>query len=137
MDKKEIKIGTRVKYRSSFGAGNKQEVTINRITDTIEYKDVDSISWDEKNYYCFDLSNGKRCYGSQIDEVVDTDIEVRIVFRSEVYLKGKNFKEIKEKWQGLNIYSCEALDNFACFLDLNLAERVDDDSWEDVTEKFD
>lgn len=136
MDKKEIKIGSRVTYRGSFGAGNRTEATINSITCTKDGTNVESVDWDNKQEYCFQLSNGKSCYGSQIDELLDEDIEVRITFRSEIYISGKDYDEIKKKFQSLPIFSYEALDNAANFCDLIAAERVDDDSWDDVTENF-
>ena len=41
-----------------------------------------------------------------------------------------------EKFNSLPIFSCEALDNDADFCDLIAAERVDDDTWDDVTEEL-
>ena len=137
MDKKVIKIGSRVAYRGSFGAGNRTEVTIKSISYTKDGKNVESVDWDNKAECCFELSNGKSCYGSQIDELLDEDIEVRITFKSEVYISGKDYGEIMEKFQSLPIFSFEALDNDADFCDLISVERVDDDSLDDVTEKFD
>ena len=95
------------------------------------------MDWDNKAECCFELSNGKTCYGPQIDELLDEDIEVRITFRSEIYISGKDYGEIMEKFQSLQIFSCEALDNDADFCDLIAVERVDDGSLDDVTENFD
>ena len=136
MDKKEIKIGSRVAYRGSFGAGNRTEATIKSISYTKDGKNVDNVDWDNKAECCFELSNGKTCYGSQIDELLDEEIEVRITFKSEVYISGKDYDEINKKFQSLPIFSFEALDNDADFCDLIAAERVDDDSWDDVTEEL-
>ena len=136
MDKKEIKIGSRVAYRGSFGAGNRTEATIKSISYTKDGKNVESVDWDNKAECCFELSNGKTCYGSQIDELLNEEIEVRITFKSEVYIRGKDYGEIMEKFQSLPIFSCEALDNDADFCDLIAAERVDDDTWDDVTEEL-
>lgn len=36
------------------------------------------------------------------------EVEVRITFRSEVYLSGKTMQEIKDKWEALPLYSEEA-----------------------------
>lgn len=130
MEKKIIKLGSRVIYRSSFGAGNKQEATVNEIVNN--NVDVDSVDWEEKNNCYFYLSNGKRCFGTQIDDLAD--IEVRITFRSEIFITGKSLEEIKKKWQELGIFSNEALDNSANFVDLIWAERVDDNK--DVTREF-
>lgn len=136
MDKKEIKIGSRVAYRGSFGAGNRTEATIKSISYTKDGKNVESVDWGNKAECCFELSNGKMCYGSQIDELLDEDIEVRITFRSEIYISGKDYDEIMEKFRSLPIFSYEALDNAANFCDLIAAERVDDDTWYDVTEEL-
>ena len=136
MDKKEIKIGSRVAYRGSFGSGNRTEATIKSISYTKDGKNVESVDWDNKAECCFELSNGKTCYGPQIDELLDEDIELRITFRSEIYISGKDYGEIMEKFQSLPIFSCEALDNDADFCDLIAVERVDDDSLDDVTEEF-
>ena len=136
MDKKEIKIGSRVAYRGSFGAGNRTEATIKSISYTKDGKNVDSVDWDNKAECCFELSNGKTCYGPQIDELLDGDIEVRITFKSEIYISGKDYGEIMEKFNSLPIFSCEALDNDADFCDLIAAERVDDDTWYDVTDEL-
>ena len=38
-------------------------------------------------------------------------MEVRITFRSEVFIKGDNMKEIKEKFEELPLYSADALEN--------------------------
>lgn len=38
------------------------------------------------------------------------EVEVRITFRSEVYLSGKTMQEIKDKWEALPLYSGEALE---------------------------
>ena len=129
MDKKEIKIGSRV-------AGNRTEATIKSISYTKDGKNVDSVDWDNKAECCFELSNGKTCYGPQIDELLDGDIEVRITFKSEIYISGKDYGEIMEKFNSLPIFSCEALDNDADFCDLIAAERVDDDTWDDVTDEL-
>lgn len=63
----------------------------------------------------------------------DGKIEVRITFRSEVYIKGKTLEEIKEKWKDLPIFSADALETYSAdFVELVSAERVDDDSYEDI-----
>lgn len=37
-------------------------------------------------------------------------MEVRITFRSEVFIKGDNMKEIKAKFESLPLYSADALE---------------------------
>ena len=108
MARKEIKIGSKVIYRGNFGMGCPEKVTIKSIDKCKKERDkygdaVESIDWDMKNYGCFTLSNGHWCYGEQIDLLLDEEepeeeIEVRVTFRSEVYIKGKTMEEIKDKW---------------------------------------
>ena len=142
-----IKIGSKVMYRGSFGMGCPEKVTIESIDmcekEGDKYGDaVESIDWDMKNYGCFTLSNGHWCYGEQIDLLLDEEepeeeIEVRVTFRSEVYIKGKTMEEIKDKWEELPLFSADALDHSADICEMVTAERVDDDSYDDVIDIFD
>ena len=146
-NKNIIKIGSKVMYRGSFGMGCPEKVTIESIDmcekEGDKYGDaVDSIDWDMKNYGCFTLSNGHWCYGEQIDLLLDEEepeeeIEVRVTFRSEVYIKGKTMEEIKDKWEELPLFSADALDHSADICEMVTAERVDDDSYDDVIDIFD
>ena len=146
-NKNIIKIGSKVMYRGSFGMGCPEKVTIESIDmcekERDKYDDaVESIDWDMKNYGCFTLSNGHWCYGEQIDLLLDEEepeeeIEVRVTFRSEVYIKGKTMEEIKDKWEELPLFSADALDHSADICEMVTAERVDDDSYDDVIDIFD
>ena len=146
-NKNIIKIGSKVMYRGSFGMGFPEKVTIESIDmcekEGDKYGDaVESIDWDMKNYGCFTLSNGRWCYGWQIDLLLDEEepeeeIEVRVTFRSEVYIKGKTMEEIKDKWEELPLFSADALDHSADICEMVTAERVDDDSYDDVIDIFD
>ena len=146
-NKNIIKIGSKVMYRGSFGMGCPEKVTIESIDmcekEGDKYGDaVESIDWDMKNYGCFTLSNGHWCYGGQIDSLLDEEepeeeIEVRVTFRSEVYIKGKTMEEIKDKWEELPLFSADALDHSADICELVTAERVDDGSYDDVIDIFD
>ena len=146
-NKNIIKIGSKVMYRGSFGMGCPEKVTIESIDmcekEGDKYGDaVESIDWDMKNYGCFTLSNGHWCYGEQIDLLLDEEepeeeIEVRVTFRSEVYIKGKTMEEIKDKWEELPLFSADALDHSADICEMVTAERVDDDSYDDVIDIFD
>ena len=141
-NKNIIKIGSNVMYRGSFGMGCPEKVTIESIDmcekEGDKYGDaVESIDWGMKNYGCFTLSNGHWCYGGQIDLLLDEEepeeeIEVRVTFRSEVYIKGKTMEEIKDKWEELPLFSADALDHSADICEMVTAERVDDDSYDDV-----
>ena len=146
-NKNIIKIGSKVMYRGSFGMGCPEKVTIESIDKCKKERDkygdaVDSIDWGMKNYGCFTLSNGHWCYGEQIDSLLDEEepkeeIEVRVTFRSEVYIKGKTMEEIKDKWEELPLFSADALDHSADICEMVTAERVDDDSYDDVIDIFD
>lgn len=146
-NKNIIKIGSKVIYRGNFGMGCPEKVTIKSIDMCEEEGDkygdaVESIDWDMKNYGCFTLSNGHWCYGGQIDSLLDEEepeeeIEVRVTFRSEVYIKGKTMEEIKDKWEVLPLFSADALDHSADICELVTAERVDDGSYDDVIDIFD
>ena len=146
-NKNIIKIGSKVMYRGSFGMGCPEKVTIESIDMCEKERDkygdaVESIDWDMKNYGCFTLSNGHWCYGEQIDLLLDEEepeeeIEVRVTFRSEVYIKGKTMEEIKDKWEELSLFSADALDHSADICEMVTAERVDDDSYDDVIDIFD
>ena len=146
-NKNIIKIGSKVMYRGSFGMGCPEKVTIESIDmcekEGDKYGDaVESIDWGMKNYGCFTLSNGHWCYGEQIDLLLDEEepeeeIEVRVTFRSEVYIKGKTMEEIKDKWEELPLFSADALDHSADICELVTAERVDDGSYDDVIDIFD
>ena len=146
-NKNIIKIGSKVIYRGNFGMGCPEKVTIESIDMCEKERDkygdaVESIDWDMKNYGCFTLSNGHWCYGEQIDLLLDEEepeeeIEVRVTFRSEVYIKGKTMEEIKDKWEELPLFSADALDHSADICEMVTAERVDDDSYDDVIDIFD
>lgn len=146
-NKNIIKIGSKVIYRGNFGMGCPEKVTIKSIDMCEEEGDkygdaVESIDWDMKNYGCFTLSNGHWCYGGQIDSLLDEEepeeeIEVRVTFRSELYIKGKTMEEIKDKWEVLPLFSADALDHSADICEMVTAERVDDGSYDDVIDIFD
>ena len=146
-NKNIIKIGSKVMYRGSFGMGCPEKVTIESIDMCEKERDkygdaVESIDWDMKNYGCFTLSNGHWCYGEQIDLLLDEEepeeeIEVRVTFRSEVYIKGKTMEEINDKWEVFPLFSADALDHSADICELVTAERVDDGSYDDVIDIFD
>ena len=62
-------------------------------------------------------------------------MEVRITFRSEVFIKGDNMKEIKEKFEELPLYSADALeDASADFCEVVSVE--DAETHEDLENEF-
>lgn len=64
-------------------------------------------------------------------------MEVRLTFRSEIYIKGKDLKEIKEKWEELNLFSDDAKANSADYVEMDSIERTDDGSYTDLENEFD
>lgn len=58
-------------------------------------------------------------------------MEVRITYRSEVYIKGDSLKEIKEKWDALNLTSQEGNSEF-----VELCSVEDAETYEDLEEEF-
>ena len=61
--------------------------------------------------------------------------EVRITFRSEVYIKGDSLEEIKEQWEELGLFSADALEeNYADFVELMSVE--DAETNEDLLDEF-
>lgn len=62
-------------------------------------------------------------------------MEVRITFRSEVYIKGDTLEEIKDKWEELPLYSGEALEDAdADFVELISVENAN--THEDLISKW-
>lgn len=61
-------------------------------------------------------------------------MELRITFRSEVYIKGDNLEEIREKWDGLPLFSPEAKDCEAEYVELVSVE--DSVTYEDKISEF-
>ena len=52
-------------------------------------------------------------------------MEVRITFRSEIYIEGDNLKDIKEKWESIPLYSQDAEKADADFIELISVEDAD------------
>ena len=81
---------------------------------------------------------GRNVAGLLDEEEPEEEIEVRVTFRSEVYIKGKTMEEIKDKWEELPLFSADALETYnAEYIEMCSAERVDDDSYDDVIDIFD
>ena len=53
---------------------------------------------------------------------------VRITFRSEIFLDGKDMKEIVEKWENLRLFSGEAAAEGVDFIEV--------DTFDDVMDEF-
>ena len=61
-------------------------------------------------------------------------MEVRFKFSADVYIKGDNMQEIRNKWEELNLFSWEAYDNGAVFCETLLIE--DAETCEDLTDSY-
>ena len=63
-------------------------------------------------------------------------MEVRITFRSEVYIEGDTLQDIKEKWESMPLFSEDALNNAnAEFLEEVSVE--DAKNYKDLMDKWD
>ena len=144
MQEKVIKVGSRVMYRGCFGVDPAKEAKIESITKALEKRSkygcsTKSIDWDEKEYGCFILSDGHWCYGEQIVDLLDEEneeIDVCIRFIGEVYIKGKNIEDIRRKWGFMPIFSEQANKHDADVTEVTHVERVDDESYTDLTNEF-
>lgn len=142
-NKNVIKIGTKVTWSGTWNTEPEQEVIVEGISKGEFEGDkdgtpIDEIPFEEKDKCIFSLDNNHWCYGKQIHDIIDQpddrpDIEVRVTFRSEVYIKGKTLDEIREKWEDIPIFSADALETYhAGYIEICSSERVDDDSYDDV-----
>ena len=144
MQEKVIKVGSRVMYRGCFGVDPAKEAKIESITKALEKRSkygcsTKSIDWDEKEYGCFILSDGHWRYGEQIVDLLDEEneeIDVCIRFIGEVYIKGKNIEDIRRKWGFMPIFSEQANKHDADVTEVTHVERVDDESYTDLTNEF-
>ena len=144
MQEKVIKVGSRVMYRGCFGVDPAKEAKIESRTKALEKRSKDgrstkSIDWDEKEYGCFILSDGHWCYGEQIVDLLDEEneeIDVCIRFIGEVYIKGKTIEDIRRKWGFMPIFSEQANKHDADVTEITHVERVDDESYTDLTNEF-
>ena len=62
-------------------------------------------------------------------------MEARITFRSQVYIKGENLSEIRDKWYSLPLYSAEALEECSAdFIEITSVE--DAETYKDIESEF-
>lgn len=59
----------------------------------------------------------------------------RITFRSEVYITGKSLKEIKEKFEGMPIFSADALEKASADF-IEVVSVTDDENSKDLFSEF-
>lgn len=58
-------------------------------------------------------------------------MQVRVTFKSEVYIEGENLDEIREKWEEMNLHTEESK---AEFVELEKVEDAED--YSDLTDEF-
>lgn len=58
-------------------------------------------------------------------------MEVRITYRNEINIKGDSLKEIKDKWEALNLTSQQGNATF-----VELCSVEDAETYEDLTNEF-
>lgn len=51
-------------------------------------------------------------------------MEARITFRAEIFIKGKNLDEIEQKWEDMPLFSSDALECGADYVELDSIEEV-------------
>ena len=62
---------------------------------------------------------------------------IRVTYRCEVYIEGDNVAECKSKFDRMPIFNSAAEIYNPSFVEISSAERVDDDSFENVMNEFD
>ena len=62
---------------------------------------------------------------------------IRVTYRCEVYIEGDNVEECKSKFDGMPLFNSAAEIYNPSFVEILSAERVDDDSYENVMNEFD
>lgn len=63
-------------------------------------------------------------------------MEVRITYRSEVYIQGDTLEDIKRTWKNINLDDVEHEENVTDYGFIELTSVEDADSYEDLTSKF-
>ena len=62
---------------------------------------------------------------------------IRVTYRCEVYIEGDNVEECKSKFDRMPLFNSAAEIYNPSFVEILSAERVDDDSYENVMNEFD
>ena len=62
---------------------------------------------------------------------------IRVTYRCEVYIEGDNVEECKSKFDRMPLFNSAAETYNPSFVEISSAERVDDDSFENVMNEFD
>ena len=63
-------------------------------------------------------------------------MEVRITYRSEIYIQGDTLEDIKKTWENINLDDVKHEENVSDYGFVELMSVEDADSYEDLTSKF-
>ena len=63
-------------------------------------------------------------------------MEVRVTYRSEIYIQGDTLEDIKRTWESINLDDVEHEENVTSYGFVKLMSVEDADSYEDLTSKF-
>ena len=64
-------------------------------------------------------------------------MKIRVTYQCEVYIEGDNVAECKSKFDRMPLFNSAAEIYNPSFVEILSAERVDDDSYENVMNEFD
>lgn len=64
-------------------------------------------------------------------------MKIRVTYRCEVYIEGNNVEDCKAKFDKMPLFNDNAEIYNPSFVEISSAERVDDNSFEDVMNEFD
>ena len=64
-------------------------------------------------------------------------MKIRVTYQCEVYIEGDNVEECKSKFDRMPLFNSAAEIYNPSFVEILSAERVDDDSYENVMNEFD
>ena len=64
------------------------------------------------------------------------NMEVRITYRSEIYIQGDTLEDIKKTWENINLDDVKHEENVSDYGFVELMSVEDADSYEDLTSKF-
>ena len=63
-------------------------------------------------------------------------MEARITFRSEIFIKGKDINEIRQKWEYMPIFCADALEDASANV-IDVVSVEDSSTYEDLSDEFD
>lgn len=65
-------------------------------------------------------------------------MKVRVTWRSEITIEGKDLDEVRNKWGGMDLFSRQAKEAGAEYVEIVSAEKCDNTGYpqEDITSEF-